>query len=80
MNKKYMENNNDMKQNKMVFIMNAIEDGWRVKKKKSLYIFEKKHNGQRASALLDLGNTLRGSTCRHVLIVVCSSFPPHNSA
>ena len=47
MNKIYMENNNDTKYHKMVFIMNAIEDGWRVKKKKSLYIFYKKHNGQR---------------------------------
>ena len=30
---------------KMFFIMNAIEDGWSVKKRKGLYIFSK-HNGK----------------------------------
>jgi len=30
---------------KMVFIMNAIEDGWNVKKRNGLYIFSK-HNGK----------------------------------
>jgi len=47
MNKNYMDNKSDTQYHKMLFIMNAIEDGWRVKKKNSLYIFDKKHNGQR---------------------------------
>ena len=32
---------------KMVFIMNALEQGWRVKKKGEAYIFSKKHEGRR---------------------------------
>lgn len=32
---------------KMLFITNAIEDGWSVKKKDSVYVFSKKHNNQR---------------------------------
>ena len=33
---------NDM--NKMVFIYNALEKGWSVKKRDGRYIFRKKHN------------------------------------
>jgi len=31
----------------MVFIMNALEKGWSVKKKEDEYIFTKKHEGKR---------------------------------
>lgn len=31
---------------KMVFIHNAIENGWTVKKQNMFYIFKKKHNGR----------------------------------
>ena len=43
-----MEHNKiDMiKYRKMLFIFNAIEDGWCVKKKKNDFIFTKKHNGE----------------------------------
>lgn len=32
---------------KMKFIMNALEDGWSVKKKQDTYIFTKKHEKKR---------------------------------
>jgi hypothetical protein len=32
---------------KMVFIMNALNDGWKVKKTEDEYIFTKKHEGKR---------------------------------
>jgi hypothetical protein len=32
---------------KMLFIMNALENGWVVKKTNDLYIFTKKHEGKR---------------------------------
>lgn len=44
-----MENNikiDIIKYKKMMFILNAIEDGWRVKKKNNDFIFDKKHNGE----------------------------------
>ena len=31
----------------MVFITNALENGWTVKKKENQYIFTKKHDGKR---------------------------------
>ena len=32
---------------KIMFIYNAIEDGWSVKKNDKLYIFKKKHNNKK---------------------------------
>ncbi len=32
---------------KCVFIMNALEGGWKVKKRKGSYIFSKKHEGRK---------------------------------
>ena len=32
---------------KMVFVMNALENGWSVKKRGDHYIFKKKHEGKR---------------------------------
>jgi hypothetical protein len=32
---------------KMIFIMNALNDGWKVKKNEDEYIFTKKHEGKR---------------------------------
>lgn len=32
---------------KMIFIYNAIEDGWSLKKKKDCYIFTKKNNNKK---------------------------------
>jgi hypothetical protein len=32
---------------KMVFLFNALEDGWRIKKHKDMYIFSKKHEGKK---------------------------------
>ena len=32
---------------KMVFIMNALEQGWTVKKKNDTFVFRKKHEGRR---------------------------------
>jgi hypothetical protein len=31
----------------MIFLMNALENGWIVKKKKDVYIFTKKHEGKK---------------------------------
>ena len=33
--------------NKTKFIMNALENGWRVEKKDNRYIFTKKHEGKK---------------------------------
>ena len=32
---------------KMVFLYNALEKGWTIKKKKNLYIFSKNHGGKK---------------------------------
>jgi len=32
---------------KCVFILNALEKGWSVKKRKGSYLFTKKHNGKK---------------------------------
>ena len=32
---------------KCMFIMNALENGWKVKKRKGSYIFTKKHNDRK---------------------------------
>jgi len=32
---------------KMIFICNAVEDGWQVVKKTGTYVFTKKHEGRR---------------------------------
>ena len=36
----------DIKSKKMIFIYNAIENGWSVKKSKDSFIFTKKHEGK----------------------------------
>jgi hypothetical protein len=44
-----VENNIKMDKNtykKMIFINNAIEDGWSVKKNNDTYIFKKKHENK----------------------------------
>lgn len=38
---------NNKQLQKMLFIFNAIEDGWYVKKKNKNYIFSKKHEGKK---------------------------------
>ena len=48
--KKYiyiMENIDKVKLHKMTFIMNALDEGWSVKKKKEVYTFTKKHEGRK---------------------------------
>jgi len=32
---------------KMVFIMNALEQGWKIKKREDSYVFTKKHENKR---------------------------------
>ena len=32
---------------KRIFIMNALDNGWSVKKRKGSYVFSKKHEGRR---------------------------------
>ena len=34
-------------QKKMIFVMNALEKGWSVKKRDGSYVFTKKHEGKR---------------------------------
>ena len=36
-----------MKFQKMVFLFNALDNGWSIKKRKDLYIFTKKHEGKK---------------------------------
>jgi hypothetical protein len=40
-------------QQKMQFIMNALENGWSVKKIEDQYIFTKKHEGRREVFMAD---------------------------
>jgi hypothetical protein len=40
-------------QQKMKFIMNALENGWSVKKIKDQYVFTKKHEGRREVFMAD---------------------------
>lgn len=42
-----MDNQQQVLFHKMKFIMNALEDGWSVKKNKESYIFKKKHERKR---------------------------------
>jgi hypothetical protein len=42
-----MENIDKVKLHKMTFIMNALDEGWSVKKKKEVYTFTKKHEGRK---------------------------------
>ena len=37
---------------KMIFLYNALEDGWTIKKRNNLYIFSKNHEGKK-KVLLD---------------------------
>ena len=41
------ENMNIDKLKIMIFIYNALENGWSVKKRGKSYVFNKKHNGQK---------------------------------
>tara|TARA_Y100001970_G_C14092395_1_gene780750 strand:+ start:942 stop:1169 length:228 start_codon:yes stop_codon:yes gene_type:complete len=36
-----------LKLQKMVFLYNALENGWTINKKKNLYIFSKNHEGKK---------------------------------
>ena len=36
-----------IKLHKMAFLYNALEEGWRIKKKKDMYIFTKNHEGKK---------------------------------
>jgi hypothetical protein len=38
---------NNIKFQKMVFLFNAINDGWTIKKRNDSYIFNKKHEGKK---------------------------------
>ena len=42
-----------LKLQKMVFLYNALENGWTVKKKDNLYIFTKNHEGKKEVYLDD---------------------------
>jgi hypothetical protein len=47
---------------KMVFIMNALQDGWSIKKSNDAYIFTKKHENRREIFQEDyLENFIRGT-------------------
>ena len=46
----YFKNKNKIniiEQHKMIFIFNALENGWTIKKKNEKYIFKKKHNNKK---------------------------------
>ena len=36
-----------MEEKKRIFIMNALDGGWSVKKRKGSYVFSKKHEGRK---------------------------------
>ena len=37
----------NIEQHKMIFILNALENGWSIKKNKKKYFFQKKHNNEK---------------------------------
>ena len=37
----------NIKYHKMLFIMNALDEGWKVKKEKDSYVFTMKHKGKK---------------------------------
>jgi len=43
----FIDNINTVTLQKMVFVFNALQNGWIVEKKNNLYIFNKKHEGQK---------------------------------
>ena len=46
----YLENSikiDNIKFQKMLFLFNAIEEGWSIKKKNNSYIFSKNHEGKK---------------------------------
>ena len=46
--KKFEKNNIDnIDLQKMIFIFNALENGWTIKKNNKKYIFKKKHNNKK---------------------------------
>jgi predicted RNA binding protein YcfA (HicA-like mRNA interferase family) len=42
-----MQSVSDKTLQKFIFIMNALENGWKVKKRKGSYVFTKRHEGRR---------------------------------
>ena len=42
-----INNINKIKLHKMIFIFNALENGWSIKKNKEKYVFQKKHNNEK---------------------------------
>jgi hypothetical protein len=42
-----INNIDNIKLKKMVFLFNAINDGWTIKKNNDSYIFQKKHEGKK---------------------------------
>jgi len=42
-----IKNIDNIKLKKMVFLFNAINDGWTIKKQNGSYIFQKKHEGKK---------------------------------
>lgn len=42
-----IKDKNHIKTKKMLFIFNALEDGWEIRKKNTSYIFTKKHEGKK---------------------------------
>ena len=46
----YIMDDKQLQFHKMKFIMNALEDGWNVKKRDGVYIFTKKHEKKERSS------------------------------
>ena len=44
---------NNIKYQKMLFLYNALEEGWRIEKKQDFYIFKKKHENKKEVYLDD---------------------------
>ena len=51
-NLKNYDNINLITKTKMILIFNAVENGWKIKKKNNSYIFSKNHEGKK-EVLLD---------------------------
>lgn len=46
-NKNSVSNIDQQLLKKMIFIYNALEDGWKIKKKENMYIFSKNHENKK---------------------------------
>ena len=61
----------------MIFLFNALENGWTIKKNENSYIFNKKHNGQKEIFYKNYLATFieENSNIKEIISNFCSEIP-----